>query len=87
MESFVIVALNAIEDILVYDLEFNFRKSCTELIFHRSYGKSESYSPLVFYHFEICAFLYSTAFSCRVRQNHFLGNVTLYIYIYICTSL
>jgi hypothetical protein len=65
MASFVIAALNTVED--MYDLEFNFRKMCMELIFHCSYGKSESYSPLVFYHFETCTFLYSTAFSCRLR--------------------
>ena len=75
MASFVIVALNALEDI--YDRKFNFRKSCRELIFHCSYTKSETYSPLAFYHFEICTVSYSTAFSCRVRQNHFLGNATL----------
>ena len=75
MASFVTAALKAIEDI--YDREFNFRKSCTELTFHCSYSKSESYSPLVFYHFETCTFLYSTAFSCRVRQNHLLGKAIL----------
>ena len=75
MASFVTAALKATEG--TYDLEFNFIKSYKELICHCSYIKSESYSPLVFCHFETCTFLYSTAFSCRERQNHFLGNATV----------